>query len=478
MTTPQTAKFPPIAVSALVLCTTLLLGCNDEATPIPAQPQSAELMGIWEKTGYGDILKVDGDGAELYQYNRFGCLQADTLDNNDIAETFTMPALSDDGNSLTINPEGDTTFDVHLDRLTDLPSSCANESLITATSPTVTFEFLWHTFNDHYAFFSEREVNWNTLYADLRPLVHDDMNDEDLLEVIEILLSSLNDGHVQLETDNDDYNFVDYMGAVAEVIDTFEEQTQFSDIQEYASFLSDRYIDIRSGYLDNGSEKSAGGEDGDVFTWGTINQQTGYLRVNSMVDVTTHENGSLNEELNAVNAIMQSVLADLQSTNGMIIDVRSNGGGEDAVSLAIASYFTDQTRLAVAKRARSYLGETDEIEAYVSPANESPYLNPIAIIGSQDTASAAEIFLMAMSALPQVTLVGQNSGGILSDTLEKALPNGWEISLSNEVYTDYLGINHEAIGIQPSVVAETFSVEYINQNTDAAIDAALNVLGF
>ena len=64
------------------------------------------------------------------------------------------------------------------------------------------------------------------------------------------------------------------------------------------------------------------------------------------------------------------------------------------------------------------------------------------MIGSPDTASATEIFYMTMSTLPYVTLVGENSNVIYSDILSKSLPNGWEIRLSNEVHTDYLGVDH------------------------------------
>jgi C-terminal processing protease CtpA/Prc len=173
---------------------------------------------------------------------------------------------------------------------------------------------------------------------------------------------------------------------------------------------------------------------------------------------------------------MTAIMVDLRSTNAMIIDVRVNHGGEDAFSLAIATYFTDQRRLAVSKFARSVFGATAQVEAYIEPANDTPYLNPVAVIGAPDTASAAEIFLMAMSSLPQTTLVGENSNGVLSDILSKTLPNGWEIGLSNEVYLDSVGVNHEVNGVPPTVTAPTFSLQAMEQGRDIAIDAALETL--
>ena len=83
-----------------------------------------------------------------------------------------------------------------------------------------------------------------------------------------------------------------------------------------------------------------------------------------------------------------------------------------------------------------------------------------------------------MTALPNVTLVGENTHGIFSNILEKSLPNGDKFGLSNEVYTDFQGINYEGLGIPPDVEAATFSINAIEQNTDPAIIAALEILGF
>jgi len=187
---------------------------------------------------------------------------------------------------------------------------------------------------------------------------------------------------------------------------------------------------------------------------------------------------NVGRNLDAINEIMQSAMADLSATDALVIDVRINDGGEDAVSLAIASYFTDQRRLALTRVARSHAGDTAPVEAYIDSANETPYLNPVAVIAAPDTASAAEIFLMAMSSLPQVTLVGENSQGILSEIFARTLPNEWVVTLSNEVFTDSMGLNHEVTGVPPQVNAPTFSLEAIAESRDAAIDAALETLGY
>jgi C-terminal processing protease CtpA/Prc len=323
--------------------------------------------------------------------------------------------------------------------------------------------------------FNERGIDWDEQYSEFEPYVNDELSNDDLIEVLEALLEPLDDGHIQLNTGDGSYSFDEYRGENRVIFESFQGQTEYADIQDYANAVSSKYKEIRSSYLD--TEKSAGGKEGNAVIWGTIGHQVGYLRVARMEKIASDED-SIEANLTAISTIMKHVLNDLQDTSALIIDVRVNGGGEGAISLAIASYFADQKRLAVSKYVRSYKGNTDPIDVYLEPANTNTYTNPVAVIGSPDTASAAEIFLMTMSTLPYVTLVAENSNGIHSDILSKSLPNGWEIGLSNEVYTDYLGVNHEVTGVPPVVQAPTFSLEAMAEDSDPAIDASLETLGF
>ena len=47
------------------------------------------------------------------------------------------------------------------------------------------------------------------------------------------------------------------------------------------------------------------------------------------------------------------------------------------------------------------------------------------MLTSELTASAAEIFVLSLLQHPRLTLIGEPTQGILSDTLERHLPNGW-----------------------------------------------------
>jgi len=198
MNTPQYTENPRTPLCISLLLVTLLGGCSDEPKDAPAPPQPEELLGIWDRTGYGHALLVDGMGATRYEYTRAGCLIADFLTNNEVAEVFNQPTLSNDAAQLTTLPSDNLAFEARFERLETLPELCSEENLITERTPTATFEHLWHTFNDYYAFFAERGVDWEAQYTALRPLVNDSLSDGDLYDIIEDLLTPLDDGHVLL----------------------------------------------------------------------------------------------------------------------------------------------------------------------------------------------------------------------------------------------------------------------------------------
>ena len=241
-----------------------------------------ELRGIWERSGYGNVFVVDESGADLFQVTRVGCVESDRLNNNEIADTFSEPQLSADGTSLITKSKNNLPFDTQFERLAALPTSCEPDALVTDTTSTIGFDFLWNTFNDYYAFFNERSVDWDAQFAAIRPLVDDSLSEDELLEVYTALLEPLDDGHVLISDGEEIFSFEEERGVNRALLEGFEEQTEFADIQDFADSVGRQFVAIRSSYLDAGSSESAGGENGRRVSWGTIDQEIGFLRVSRM----------------------------------------------------------------------------------------------------------------------------------------------------------------------------------------------------
>lgn len=463
-------------LSAAALLCTGLVACDGGSSGAGAQP--LERQGLWQREGYGTLYLVGDSGGAIYERTSTTCVLQARADNDDLADFFGGAELSSDGRRLTLAAASSGAFATTLSKADALPVACRDADL-SAGTPTAVFEHFVQSYADYYAFFAERGVDWSGRVAAARGAVHDDMGDAALFELLSDLIEPLDDGHVQLAGNGAVYRPAALVGANKVVVDSFPAQSEYDDVQDYANALSARYWQNIGAKLDNGSARSFDGALPERLIWGTLDGgRIGYLYLASMAYLSPSEDG-LDQWANArvMQEAMREVMRDLGDTQGLVIDLRANGGGHDTVGQVVAGHFVDQPGVYGRKHARSYLGDSAQVESTLQPRGERPYLNPVALITSEATASAAESFVLAMRARPQVTQVGEATNGILSDVLERTLPNGWEFWLANEVYYDHLNQVHEVDGIAPDVAAATFSLDAIAAGEDPAIDAAVTALG-
>jgi C-terminal processing protease CtpA/Prc len=102
------------------------------------------------------------------------------------------------------------------------------------------------------------------------------------------------------------------------------------------------------------------------------------------------------------------------------------------------------------KKARHGLGFTPTVKVS-QPAIKNPYNQPVYLLISGESASATEIMVLSSLSMPNITKIGSTTEGVFSDILDKQLPNGWGIGLSNEVYLDMNNNNFEGKGIKADI---------------------------
>jgi len=456
----------------------------DDPTTLGGVPTREDLVGVWERNGYGLVVKVDNDGMEEFEFTRASCLQTNVSDSESINQFIETSTISTDKMSLTLTTPGRVSS-VRFVKRAALPEFCEPGNLIEDSTPTIVFEHVWHTFNDYYAFFTERGVDWQAQSAIYLPQVTDDMTDEQLFELLAEMIDPLDDGHATLSAETDDFE-ADFDSAAdasvftLELTESFNQQSEFDELEDYVDYQ--KYLASQVTFQSVSNLKQAGFEfpSGSVVNWGTLADNIGYLNINSMflfdetIDLASLsiETFDFERDLRALNTILDEVMADLQDTRAMVIDVRSNGGGYDAASIEIVNRFAANQTLAFSKFARIYSGETPIEQTFTTPVS-NPYTGPVAVLSSQESASATEIFLMSMNALPNVTLIGDESNGGLSDLLYKNLPNEWEFSLSNEVYSDYQDRRFEVIGVPVDIKVKALSLDNIEQGIDVALNEAV-----
>ena len=197
--------------------------------------------------------------------------------------------------------------------------------------------------------------------------------------------------------------------------------------------------------------------------WGRAHDRIGYIAVFGMGG---YSYGNIDAQIETLNDLLDEILAELADTDALILDISFNGGGYDFFGTEIAARFTDKKRLAFSKwpaTAPQY-----RQQRYITPRTEKDadgtmYFKPVWLVTNDVTASAAEIFTMCMRSLPQVTTVGLHTEGALSDILQKTLPNGWGLGLSNEIYHDHEGICHEGPGVPPQIEMHIFDKDDVNR---------------
>ncbi|KZN43520.1 serine hydrolase [Pseudoalteromonas luteoviolacea] len=461
--------------SILTAALLLLSGCQDNQDHRSDLQRSA---GFWQKPAYGEALNITMNRVVRYQYNRYGCIQVSEQQHSGMTAQLDSVALSNT-RRLRVAPKGQV-YPSYYTQLDTLPDHCNNPIAISdSAAPDVIFDYFWHTFNDYYAFFSLRDVDWQAQYDLYRPMVHNSMSDEALFSLLSDMVAPLQDMHVTLSSHQQDYfssKPTPILQAIQNELDFRIYQGQDSDLQSLYQHYQKQMQRVSSHYIAPDSLNTLPqGSDNATAIWGVTASNVGILVINNMNFFDSDKAADETQHLEAAHKMMADAMADLKDSEAMIIDIRHNTGGDDAISLAVASYFADRELLAFNKQAINQVGRGIPLRQKLS-ARQTAYTKPVYLLTSQLTVSAAEVFTMAMDQLDHVTKVGEETAGALSDALRFSLPNGWQFSLSNEVYRNAQGNSFEHIGFIPDHHVPAFSLHDIEMKRFSTYDFVLNKL--
>ncbi|MFK7856780.1 MAG: S41 family peptidase [Granulosicoccus sp.] len=455
-------------ISLFIAVSSVLAACSDDDTVALSADTAQDVQGIWERSGYGLLLDINGSELTVYEATRATCYLRDS--GSVAAFISDFPLVQADIDHLQLS-ESEHGIPAIFDRVDSLPVVC--DSPI-SDSITEQFDHFWHTFNDYYAFFSERGVDWMAQYDQWRPTLSDQSTENDLMEALIGLVTPIDDSHVGLAFDGaGDFSPARPKGFLQVLVEEFETQTEVIDQQSYVGTVLNQWrTDLQANYL-SAPFITLEGNHTDLIQWGLMRQNVGYLSINQFFTTLDASEAS---DVTVFDDAMDRALTDLADTSALIIDLRLSPGGRDAVSITIANRFADTERLAATKAARDYQGIGDSQSYTIRPSDRQNYQNPVILITSGFSVSATEAFTLLMRSLPQVTHLGEPTNGALSDLLEKELPNDWTFSLSNEVYRDADGEVFEAVGIAPDIAVPVLSKAARDRGEDSALNAAFDAL--
>ncbi len=404
--------------------------------------------GLWQQVGYGKIVEIQDSILRVYDICQTDCHMAF---EEEILDFGRILKVSKD--SLTIKHNID-----HWEflRIETLPKLCL-DTIDLSHNPEYNFETFWHTFDEHYCSFEIKDINWDEVYDEYRPKISGETSDLALFQIFEEMTSLLNDGHVSI--DLPDEIEVEYK----EVTEPKEKRYSIFDEFQLQQDLANLYVDSLRSY------------NGGVVRWGSIGE-VGYIQFNTMwmmanygidpglglmetyqlyAEAESHFKDEEQRENEAQGAdyIMNTILTELSGAKAFILDLRFNGGGKDCVAMEVINHLSGENRKAF-KKYVSYLDTNTAHQEFELNPSANHFSGKVVVLTSRQTASAAEVAVLATLSNPNFIRIGSNTEGIFSSTLDKTLPNLWEYELSNEVYTDLDGNNYENVGVEPDVLIE------------------------
>ncbi|MEM7371148.1 MAG: S41 family peptidase [Bacteroidota bacterium] len=317
--------------------------------------------------------------------------------------------------------------------------------------PEHSFEQMWHLFDKLYAFFEEKEVDWEASYHRYRPQVTSTTSESELIDIFAQMLNPLKDGHVRLI--RADTNLVQLERKPCQFAKRFDGQLrEFQDntfeVLRTNGFDSITPIHPTEDYAEQGY---------DHLYYYSQSDKLAYLRIVDCRDQM---------------AQYEQILEAIQPSQGLIIDLRYNLGG--SVGREMASKFLPQKKVYGYKRVKRPSGLSDPIDLKAIPKGQT-YTKPIVVLINDATFSSAEDFALVLAGETHVTLVGSYTGGYLSDVFNYRLPNGMNVHLSHEQYYSTDSLLLEDRGIEPDILLENQWKDF-RAGKDPLIDKAISIL--
>ena len=306
------------------------------------------------------------------------------------------------------------------------------------------FETISNVISEKYSYLELKKINWDSIVDANRVKVRDGMNLIEEFDIYDKMLYALKDGHVNLNSGFDlSRNWQWYLG--------------------YPSNFS--YDLVERNYLGNNYFIS-GGLKHKILTEDYENEEIpryGYIYYKSFSRGLSY--------IDFVKSYMNA-----HNVKGLIIDVRDNGGGYLKNAKKFADNFTDENKVGYQVYYKSGPGHNEfdkPITTNIEPKGEK-FSKPVIVLTNRQCYSSTSFFVTMMKEIPNVTILGDVTGGGAGLPVDYILPNGWILRYSTTRATDKDGVDFE-LGVEPDEYLDMKEAD-ISRGIDTLIERAKEII--
>lgn len=284
---------------------------------------------------------------------------------------------------------------------------------LASSDPLENFDYLWNEVDKKYSYFELKNIDWNEIRDTYRPMLNENSTEVELFNVLASMLNELRDDHTNLISP---FNVSVYNVALnspknyrARTIDEFYLTDPWRTGPMKHDFLSNNEI----GYIRYGSFSSGFGD-----------------------------------------AHMDLILERYKDTKGLILDLRENGGGSIFNIPKLLGRFADTKKLvgySITRNGDAHDDFGEREDFYISPHGNVQYLKPVIVLIDRGSYSATTFFAVATKAFPNITLIGDATGGGGGLPNGGQLPNGWNYRFSISQLLDLSGDNFAEDGVPADI---------------------------
>ena len=291
-------------------------------------------------------------------------------------------------------------------------TSCESYEFDFDNTPQGNFDALWTILDENYCYFDYKGINWDSVGTSYKARVTPNMSKDALFDLMALMLAELKDGHVNL-------------------IATHDISRYWSWKEDYPPNFNSLIIDeyLTTDYSSASSMK-----------YKILEDNVGYIYYGSFSSPVS-------------NSGLSQILNRMAICNGIILDVRDNGGGSLVNVERLASRFFNERELVGYMSHKVGPGHNDFSDLfpkYLDSSNSIRYQKPIYILTNRGCYSATNEFVSTMKYAHNATIVGDKTGGGGGLPFSSELPNGWSVRFSTSP-TFNADKEHIEFGVEPDV---------------------------